>query len=526
MKLLELESLLESIISEEINNQQLMSTAQAMGIDPESLRAWLNDADPTPRKSFAFWLLCSLKKGEIQPEDDDRIRAMLNRFIQLRNARQIEDIMQFPDPHSLETRIEQLAGVGAKRQGFSGFDPASLPGVEVVEKRPDITFYKVSNPDSLAKIGEGTKWCTRFSYQNNTFIAQRYIKQYGYLLVGYKNNKPYVQFNPDYSQVMDVDDREFHYSRPGEAKLLNLPSPKFLQSLPDNKFKNEKPPFRTVKDRDGAWLSPNQQTLKNWLNYTPQTNPEWNDYIEYQPGHRKNTRGKDQDYENRVARSILRTDRYSHLERVMSNWRSYCQNEIPGQRSPVVEKAIVDKDYTESKRAGQGSGAGKRIKIAGLESIIEYVKNNVRGNWPEFEKKIENDASNSIRYYLGTGLNPDNISSGIVKDLVLFSKFIKNREPSVSGQEFENSIRDFVTRARTQLKHGQFSPVLNKVIIPYMKLTKKTLDKIVTPEMKRLLLRNRAFKEDVEVLYKEWHIFDILQVQGRGNQYVEPEPGD
>ncbi len=157
MKLLELESILESIISEEINKDQLLSTAQAMGIDAESLRNWINDADPTPKKSFAFWLLRSLKKGQIQPEDDDRIRAMLNRFIELRNARRIEDIMQFPDPHSLETRIEQLAGVGAKRQGFSGFDPESLPGVQVAEKRPDMTFYKVSDANSLAKIGEGTK---------------------------------------------------------------------------------------------------------------------------------------------------------------------------------------------------------------------------------------------------------------------------------------------------------------------------------------------------------------------------------
>ncbi len=323
---------------------------------------------------------------------------------------------------------------------------------------------------------------------------------------------------------MDVEDRNFHQTRPEEAKKLNLPAPDFINHLPDNNFEKEKPPFRPVEDRPGKWLSPNQQTLKNWLNYTTQTNPKWNEYIDYMPGKIKNTRGKDQDYENRVAKSILNTNDVSHLIRILGNFNQYALSEIPGQRSPVVEKAILSKDWSEACKGRYnraGGGYGKRNRWPGWESIINYAKHNIKGPWPEFEKKVENNVPLSLSYYLWTELNPDNISDGITKDLVLFAKFIKDREPSVSGKEFEASIRDFVTRAREQLKHGHFSPVLYKVIIPYMKLTKKVLDRVVTPEMKKLLLRNDSFAEAVERLYKEWGVWRM------GNTYVEPvEPGN
>lgn len=499
MKLHELETLLESIIVEEINKQQLASTAQTLGVDEATIRDWVNSADPTPTKSFSVWLLRGLKKGEIQVEDDDRVRETLNRFIQLRNARRIEDIMQFPTLTALEVKIEQLAGVGSKRQGFAGIDPSTLPGVQIFEQRPDITFYKVSNADSLGKIGEGTKWCTRFSFRGNNETASFYIRKYSYLVIGYKGGKPYVQFNPDYTQVMDVNDNIFHYINPLEAKKLNLPAPEFVKNLPELPKSNMKP-FRTVKDREsGLGKTDSQRGLQNWLNYTTQNNPKWNDYIEHEPGQRPNTRGKDDDYEYRVARSIEVGNSYHHLEKVMNSLAEYLR-QIPGQRCPMIEKALLDKDYKYVHRARQGSKtAGTRKKIPGMGTIALYVTNNIGGHWIEFEQKLENtkDAANSIRYYLGTGLSPRNIPHGVIKDLILFSQFIKDKKPSVSSQEFEASIRDFITRARSQLKSGHFSPVLNNVLIPYLSITGKKLDKIVTPEMKRLLLKNKTFAKQV-----------------------------
>ena len=506
MKLSELTSLLEIVIFEEINKNQLISTAKALEISPDLLKSWVEKTDPTPNKSFSVWLLRGLKNGDIRVEDDMRIRGIIHRFIELRNVRRIEDIMQFPTINALETRVEQLAGQGSKRQGFAGIDPETLPGVTVVEKRPDLTLYKVSNANSLAKMGEGTKWCTRFSYGGDNNIAERYIKQYGYLMIGYKNGKPYVQLNPDYSQVMDVNDASFHYSNPQQAKLLNLPAPNIVNNIPDI-TPDDRKPFRTVKSREQRFKTPGQQELEHWLNYTTRRDPRWQEYIDYTPGVIPTTHGRDLDYENRVARAITKSIHPFHLMRVMEAFTKYAVGEIPGQRSHVIEKAILDKDYKPTQVAGKGGkGSGSRVKIPGIDDIISYVKNNIRGNWPEFEKKIENDASNSIRYYLSTNFNPDNIKDGIVKDLVLFAKFIKDRHPSVSGSEFESSIRDFMNRSRKELKYGQFSPVLDKVILPYMKLTKRMLNRIVSPELEKSLMRNASFAAGIDRLYKEWGI--------------------
>ena len=104
------------------------------------------------------------------------------------------------------------------------------------------------------------------------------------------------------------------------------------------------------------------------------------------------TKGKDANYELRVANAILRSTHPFHIMRVLSHFIEYATHEIPGQRSEVVEKAILQKDFKPTMVAGKGgSGSGKRAKIPGIESIILYVKNNIKTNWPAFEQKIQDD---------------------------------------------------------------------------------------------------------------------------------------
>lgn len=206
MRMLEIKTLMRDVILEEINKDQLNSTAVAIDTDPITLRTWVEKTDPTPKKSFSVWILRGLKKGDFRTEDEIRIRNILNRFIQLRNANKIEDIMKFPTIHDLETKIDQLTGVGSKRQGFAGVDPTTLPGVWEYPKKSDITYYRVSDVNSLAEIGEGTKWCTRKSYPNCQ--AKNYISRFGSLIVAYKDGKPFAQITPDYRQVKDVNDSD------------------------------------------------------------------------------------------------------------------------------------------------------------------------------------------------------------------------------------------------------------------------------------------------------------------------------
>jgi len=478
MKLYELKSLVEDIVFEEINKDQLASTAKALGLPIEELKKWVEETDPTSNKSFSTWLLRELKKRRVRLEDNRRITNDINRFIEPRNARRIEDIMHFPTIHDLETRLDQLAGQGSKRQGFAGIDPSTLPGVSVAESRPDITFYKVTNPDSLAKMGEGTKWCTRFSYNNSSQVAKNYLERYPYLVIGYKDGKPYVQYNPDYSQVMDVNDQTFHIQNPEQAKLLNLPRPNVVV-----------PPVRKRPVRGG--LTPAEQKLLQWSKYTtePVILPS-------------DAKGRDEDYERRVAQAIMKSNDVSYLIRILCVFDQYAQMFLKGKRSPAFENAIVSKDWTKSiqgkaPKAGGNKYYGKRSKYPGFDSIVSYVKNSIGGHWREFEEKIKNNVPLSIMYYMGTGLNPDYTDNPYVKDIILFSKFIKDKHPSVSTSEFEKSIRDFILRSRSNLKYGAFSPVLYKVLLPYMKLSKKPLESIVGTKLAKELMRNASFSREV-----------------------------
>ena len=196
----------DNIIGEIINQDQLKSISLFLGISDEELKKWIEKTDPTPTQSFSVWLLRGLKNKDFRFEDSVRIKPLLNRFIQLRLARQIDDIMKFSRIHDLETKIEQLVGIGSKRQGFSGVDPTKLPGVKVIENRGNIVFFAVSNPESLALMGEGTKWCTRKSFPDCQ--ARSYLEEFSYLIIVYKDGKPFIQYSPDFSQIMDVNDQE------------------------------------------------------------------------------------------------------------------------------------------------------------------------------------------------------------------------------------------------------------------------------------------------------------------------------
>jgi len=200
---------LKSLITEEINKAQLISTAKILNVEPKFLKAWIEQTDVTPRKSFSVWILKGLKSRDVRLEDAHRIRTALLGFIRLKNAGRIEDITQFPNLNSLENRIEGLVGVGSKRKGFANVNPETLPGVTVIKKTPHLVFYKVINADSLSKVGEGTKWCTRFSYKYSTDIAKQYLKDNDYLIVIYKDGKPYGQYLNGIRQLKNVEDRPF-----------------------------------------------------------------------------------------------------------------------------------------------------------------------------------------------------------------------------------------------------------------------------------------------------------------------------
>ena len=64
MKLSELKSLIEGVVFEEINKDQLASTAKMLNVSTDELKKWVEETDPTPNKSFSTWILRELKKQQ------------------------------------------------------------------------------------------------------------------------------------------------------------------------------------------------------------------------------------------------------------------------------------------------------------------------------------------------------------------------------------------------------------------------------------------------------------------------------
>jgi len=186
------------------NNQILQQTAAKYNISINELNKLVTDADPTGRK-YKLFILKLLNKGNIRlPEDSYRVKETLTNFQKYQRNLDIKDILKYDSLHVLETALEPYLDSVSKRQGGNNVNPLSLPGVELIFDNGDVKSYKVSDIESLKGIGEGTKWCTRRSYPDCK--AEYYIKQYGWIGVVYKNGKPFIQYTPDYEQVMDVND--------------------------------------------------------------------------------------------------------------------------------------------------------------------------------------------------------------------------------------------------------------------------------------------------------------------------------
>jgi hypothetical protein len=504
-----LKNWLKNLITEEINKDQLASVANALKIRPDVLKGWVLKTDPTPNQGYSVWLLRGLKKQFIRMEDGPRAKSALERFIQLRNAGRIGDIMQFPHINDLETAIEQLAGQGARRQGFSGVDPSTLPGVEIAQDNPekDVIMYKVTDPKSLAVMGEGTKWCTRLSYGNGDYhMAESYLKRLGHIFVVYKEGKPYLQFNPDYSQVMDVNDITWKGSSDElgglELPPPNVPPPKFFDPEGREQQAYEKWANLTGKKIDvplpKALANPNQysltlkgeepkeiQLLRRWgkLTGNPITLPPRD--AEF------NAR-----FVKRLAKSIKNSNSFGSIIRPMQGFLWYAKENKT--RVPEVEKEILNKNWKKIEFRYFGGG-GKMRHLPGMFEIVQYVKDVIKGNWPEFEQKIQDDVFNSVYYYTKTGLSPDFITNQNTKDFVMLIKHIQNKNPVIKTKEFEKKLKEFLLKAKKEYNRGTMQQVIDHILVPYVRVTGRSLINILGKDYRKSFYKG---DQDVGVKYK------------------------
>lgn len=182
---------------------QLDAISSRYGTDAKTIRSAIDQSCVHP-KDFQFVLRLWYNKLIELPNDNDEVRNVLEKYHSVRNLMQNKDLLSYKTIEDLRNAVEPLVGNVSKRKGGLRLDPANLPGVDVFARRGEFTVYEISESSSLAKMGEGTQWCTRKSYPQCR--ADDYIYDFNSIFQIWQGNKPIAQFTPTYSEIMNQDD--------------------------------------------------------------------------------------------------------------------------------------------------------------------------------------------------------------------------------------------------------------------------------------------------------------------------------
>lgn len=142
-----------------------------------------------------LWYIDNIKL----PEDGSRVRTAIEKFKKFKNQLENKDINRYKRLSDLEDALD-------KDEGITNSISSTKLG-KVVNRYEEYTTIEVTNVEDLKNIGEGTKWCTRGSYPD--CMAQYYLDKHGSIFVVLKEDKPFIQYTPDFSQIMDVKDNHF-----------------------------------------------------------------------------------------------------------------------------------------------------------------------------------------------------------------------------------------------------------------------------------------------------------------------------
>jgi len=209
----------------ETTQDQLEEVSAAYNIEQQELQNKLK----TTTKKYWKWVLNQLYKDLQQNTKFDldsyinEIIPLLQTFDKVKKKLPSNDINKYKD-------IEQLM---AAVQPYEIFADASLgkdvskildlaeeyESAMLVDKDGPISVYAITDEETLADIGTGTKWCTRADHPRCR--AYDYIADYDVVYVIFINNKPFIQYTPDYKEIMYVDNEPV--KNPERLKLIPQP---------------------------------------------------------------------------------------------------------------------------------------------------------------------------------------------------------------------------------------------------------------------------------------------------------------
>lgn len=331
-----------SIILETVQDQ-ITELANRQSISPEEVTRVTKAINQKQWK----YVLNQWHKGNIRlPEDSHRVKETLAQFEKHKSLLVNKDINQYNKLSDIESSINLALG----KKEESHIASLNIPGVKIVNQYKNFTTLEITDTEALKDIGEGTKWCTRRSYPDCR--ASKYLDEYGKIFIVLQDQKPFIQYTPDYDQIMDVNDNEISKDSEG---IINQVISKIIP-LPD---------FNIFKEQTDE----GEKTLSNYL---------------YKVSNDKN---------EELEKIIVDKPKYAH---------TYAY-EVIGERWPEAENYIA-KDADTAVSYAMVFLKGKRWPLA-EQTIInnpreaaKYALNVIKGRWPEAERIIAKDPNAAYQY--------------------------------------------------------------------------------------------------------------------------------
>jgi len=201
---------------------QIQALAQRNSISPDEVKSLCQQAS----KDYWKWVLKQWFDGKISlPEDVERSQQVLSSFKSVlpRVPSDQRDIFKLKSLEEIESLIAPLLGVSSSKKSHK---ITGRPGVKLVNTNGPYETYEITDEETLKKLGEGTRWCTRGSHPK--CAAGGYLKTYGKIFTILQNGRPVIQYTPDYSQVQDIENNKV--KDPTLLALIPPPDPTHIKS--------------------------------------------------------------------------------------------------------------------------------------------------------------------------------------------------------------------------------------------------------------------------------------------------------
>jgi hypothetical protein len=207
------------------NKMQLEKIASKTGLTPEQVDDIVKRINPNHWR----WVLNNWYNDSFDPQDSEvqeKIKDAIEEFEQKKERIGTNDIQKFKRIEDLKKEMSRFINLDKdqiilnKKRSIE--EIKNMKGVEVVSEKGPYTTINVSDFDTLAELGEGSRsWCTRGT--SPECYAPRYISEFGSVNIVFENGAPIIQYSPDYSMITDINNNSLET---GSELALLIPPPK------------------------------------------------------------------------------------------------------------------------------------------------------------------------------------------------------------------------------------------------------------------------------------------------------------